>query len=200
MVSKTPTDGRCNADAGPDKEGYCESYPVRGADRCRMHGGSTPTADENPNVGRGDQEGNGNAITHGVTASPWNLYTHLGDDAKEWVDALADAYCEILEFDDDDPRRERVTRACIHIYQSNSGENQILEDGLSEEQTVGVNDRGEPVVRDDGHHLHGVTLKRDKEARQILKTLGAFDDPESKKAEALEDSAAAWRSFVESQT
>lgn len=28
MVSETPTDGRCNARAGENNEGYCEAWPV----------------------------------------------------------------------------------------------------------------------------------------------------------------------------
>jgi len=136
-------------------------------------------------------EGNGNAITHGVTADPLNLYSHLGDDAAEWIDALADGYRDVLGYEESDPRMERVTRACIHIYQANSGEGQILEDGLTESQTIGVSDEtGKPIVRDDGHHLNKVVLKRDKEARQILRTLGAFDDPESQKADSMQDLAA----------
>ena len=150
--------------------------------KCRNHRGT--------NEDGSSHEGNGNAITHGVTADPLNLYTHLDDNAKEWVDGLADGYNKILGFDEDDPRRERVTRACIHIYQANSGEGQILEDGLSESQTIGVSESGQPVVRDEEHHLNPAVLKRDKEARQILRTLGAFDDPESQKADAMEESLA----------
>ncbi|MFL9708777.1 hypothetical protein, partial [Aeromonas veronii] len=110
----------------------------------------------------GNPDAESAAITHGVNADPFNLYRHLSGEAEEHVNALIAGYCRILGYDDTDPRRERVKRACIHIYQSNSGEDQILEDGLSESQTIGVSETGQPIVRDDGHHLHGDTLKRDK--------------------------------------
>jgi len=185
MTSDEPRDGRCGAKCSSG--GYCENYPVGGSDRCRMHGGTST----GPKTEEGKETVSGNAITHGVTADPLNLYSHLSDDEAEWIDDLADGYREVLGYDENDPRMERVTRACIHIFQANNGEGQILEDGLSESQTIGVSDEtGKPIVRDSGHHLNKTVLKRDKEARQILRTLGAFDDPESQKAEGMQDLAA----------
>lgn len=151
--------------------------------------------------GDGAPEGNMRALKHGVHADPFNLYDKLeekkGPEAVEFVDNLVDSYVDLLGYDDDDPRIERVRRACIHIYQSWAGENRILEDGLSEDTVMGVSDTGEPIIDKDGHHLHRFNLKRDQEARQILRTLGAFDDPESQKADALEDATDTWRQFVE---
>lgn len=141
------------------------------------------------------------AMKHGVQADPFHLYDRLeekkGPEAVEFVDQLVDSYADLLGFEDDDPRIERVRRACVHIYQSWAGEDRILSDGLSEDTVMGVSDTGEPIIDKDGHHLHRFTFKRDQEARQILRTLGAFDDPESRKADAMEDRTEMWRQFVD---
>lgn len=51
MTSEDPTPGRCNATTRDD--GYCESYPVQGRDRCRMHGGAQPQGMDSPNAVHG---------------------------------------------------------------------------------------------------------------------------------------------------
>ena len=164
----------------------------------RFKRGGAPKGNNNA-VGNdgGAPEGNANAMTHGVTANPANLYRHLDDEEAEWIDRLTGAYVEQLGFENDDPRIERVKRACIHIYQSWQGEDRILADGLSEKNHIGVDERGEPVVAgQDGHHLHRFTFKRDQEARAILKDLGAFDDPQSQTADAINNAADQWERML----
>lgn len=59
-------DERCGAtcrDGSP-----CQSYPIRGANRCRMHGGQSPGGDGAP-------EGNSRAVTHGAYADQKKLYS-----------------------------------------------------------------------------------------------------------------------------
>jgi hypothetical protein len=163
----------------------CGAYPVQGGDKCRMHGGTST----GPKTDGGKERSSKNAITHGVTADPFNLYDHLDDDSIEWIDGMVSSYVDLLEYAEGDPRIESVKRACIHIYQANRGDVEILKSGMSESQTIGVTEDGSPIVRDDEHHLTGTVLKRDKEARQILRTLGAYDDPESQKAESMSNLA-----------
>lgn len=166
----------------------------------RENPGGAPKGNKNAqghSGGDGAPEGNMRALKHGVQADPFHLYDHLEDQEQAFVDDLMHSYVDLLGFADDDPRVERVRRACIHIYQSWAGEDQILEDGLSEDTVMGVSDAGEPIIDKDGHHLHRFTFKRDQEARQILRTLGAFDDPESRKADAMEDRTEMWRQFVD---
>jgi len=167
MVSETPTEGRCNGKAGEDREGFCESYPVKDDDgepitgRCRMHNG----------YGEGIPEGNGNAITHGATAKPGNLYNHLEEDEREWVDSLVAGYIEVAPFGFEDPRRERLTRYCIMIYQEWAAASEVEKAGASESQPIGVNDSGEPVVRREEHHLSKRELALNTKVRQGLKSL-----------------------------
>ena len=189
----------------PDNSDHSESSTEpQDEDETESRGPGAPKGNKNAQGnagGPGAPEGNMRAMKHGVQADPFHLYDKLeeqkGEDAVRFVDELVDSYMDLLGFSDDDPRAERVRRACVHIYQSWAGEDQILEDGLSEDTVMGVSDSGEPIIDKDGHHLHRFTFKRDQEARQILRTLGAFDDPESQKADAIEDRTEMWRQFVE---
>jgi hypothetical protein len=132
----------------------------------------------------GAPEGNGNAITHGATADPWNLYDHVDEEGRAWIDAIADAYADHLGYEPDDRRRDMLTQAAIHLYQSRSAEARLLEDGLSKDVTLGVDDDGNPVTRSDEHHLNGLSIDRSKEARRILKDLDALSPPEQQAAES----------------
>lgn len=163
--------GRCTATAKSTGE-RCRNAAVGSHRKCRVHGGATPTKAENPNVGA--PEGSANNLKHGVYADPLNLYRYLSDAEHHWIDSLVQGYVDHLDMEATDPRLERVLRACIHIYQSWSAEDRILEDGLSEETVVGVSENGQPILTKSAHHLHRFSVRRDKEARRLLKDLGAF--------------------------
>mgnify|MGYP006897005043 CR=1 FL=1 len=51
MTSDEPLPDRCGAQCRDN--GYCENYPVDGAERCRMHGGTQPTGPDSPNYQHG---------------------------------------------------------------------------------------------------------------------------------------------------
>jgi uncharacterized protein YggU (UPF0235/DUF167 family) len=51
MTSESPLPDRCAAECRSG--GYCENYPVDGADRCRMHGGTQPKGMDSPNAVHG---------------------------------------------------------------------------------------------------------------------------------------------------
>lgn len=157
---------------------------------CKLHGGATPTKDENPK--QGAPEGNTNAMTHGMMASPNRLYSVIPEEEKLWVDQLAAKYGERGDIEPTDPRFERIRRACIHMLQSLRGEKHIFEDGLSEETTIGIDESGNPIVTTDGHHLHRHVIERDKEARMILKDLSLLDSPEERQADAMQGLADAF--------
>lgn len=179
MPSEEPLPDRCGAKCRGEREGqYCTQYPVNGSERCRMHGGHSPGGDGAP-------EGNGRAITHGTTADPVNLYQHIEEHEREWIDRITEAYVEHLGFSEGDPRITKVRRAVINEFQAWRGDAHILEEGISEDMTVGVTDQGEPVVKKEEHHLHRFVLDRDQESRMMLKDLGSFDDPASQQADAM---------------
>lgn len=130
-----------------------------------MHGGTN----------QGAPAGNQNATDHGAYADPVNLYDHLSETEREWVDALTAAYVERGPFDADDPRAERVQMACIIMYQEWAAREAVLRQGMSEDVTVGVTDEGQPVVRTDEHHLTKTASRHNTDARMMLKDLGCLE-------------------------
>lgn len=148
---------------------------------CKFHGGAGGDVGD-PG---GAPKGNGNAVTHGAYGDPVNLYRHLGDDEREWVDAMVDAYLSIASFDEDDPRAERLQMTCVIMYQEWAAREVVLRDGMSEDATIGVSDAGAPIVRTDEHHLTGTAGRHNQTVRMNLKDLGFLDDPQSQQADAV---------------
>jgi hypothetical protein len=160
--------------------------------KCRIHAGTSPDGSShkgNQNaVGNdgGAPEGNANAITHGATADPVNLYEHLDEDSKAWVDKLVAGYLDEAAFGEDSPKAERLRMTCVIIYQEWSAREVVLRDGPSEDIVVGVSEDGAPIARSDEHHLTGTAASHNQTVRMNLKDLGLLDDPESQKANAAE--------------
>lgn len=178
MASEQPTPGRCNAPAWLDgdkedpkgersKTGYCQNYPSKGAETCQFHFG---TADRDGI--RGADEGNGNGLTHGATASPLNLYNHLDDEAVRWVDSLVAGYLEVAPFGYEDPRRERLTRVCVMIYQEWKAAREVMDHGPTVDKTVGVSDSGVEATQKSEHHLGTRERALNSKVRSNLKDLG----------------------------
>lgn len=71
-MSDTERCGAKTRDGSP-----CKNYPVKGADRCRMHGGQSPGADE----------GNDNAKKHGAFSE--HFRSDLTDDETDALEAVA---------------------------------------------------------------------------------------------------------------
>lgn len=155
--------------------------------KCKHHRGTSPDGSSH--------EGNGNAITHGATADPVNLYRHLTDDEREWVDALVAGYLEEAPFGEDSPKVERLRMTCTIIYQEWSAREAVLREGMSEDTVVGVSDDGAPIVRTDEHHLTDTAGKHNQTVRMNLKDLGLLDDPDSQHADAAGDVADALRQW-----
>lgn len=63
----------------------CKGYALGSHGKCNNHGGSTPSKDENPDVGA--PEGNDNAVDHGAYRE--NFLEHLTDDEQQLVEDLA---------------------------------------------------------------------------------------------------------------
>lgn len=180
MVSEEPTEGRCNAGAGENSEGYCEAWPVTDDDgepingRCRMHGGK----------GSGAPEGNGNAITHGATADPTNLFENLDDDEREWVDAHVQAFLDAKP-DADETAVERLEVLATRMLMERRGLGQLLSEGLSRSKVVGMTDYGEPVRDEEAHYLNRVVNDHNQTIRMNLKDWGFLNDPDSQKADSM---------------
>lgn len=175
MATEQPTEGRCNAKAwlneeereDPDasKSGFCESYPVDGSSTCRMHFG---TVDERP----GAPEGNQNPKTHGIYSDELNLYNHLTDEEKGFIDDIAKGYLEYAPFGPEHPLTERLYRTCTMMYQEWKAAGKVESVGPSENRKVAV---GETVVyRDEEHHLSRRELSLNTKVRDSLQKLGCL--------------------------
>lgn len=75
MASEEPLPDRCAATTRSG--GYCENYPLEGAERCRMHGGQSPSGPENGNY------------KHGAFSK--HLESDLTEQEREALGDLADA-------------------------------------------------------------------------------------------------------------
>lgn len=169
-----------------------------------MHGGSTPTKDENPDVGA--PEGNQNHIDTGLGSDPANLFEWLKEkepDAAAWVVAKLMSYAEQVNFEvfeidvrDTDPhdfdeieagltaKGDDLLYTTVKDYAKWQGTKRQLEEGFTrmrEQET----EFGIIEVED----ANPVNLELDRVDRTTLKqrkTLDVYDGPESRKADALE--------------
>lgn len=84
------------------------TQPAKGSHgKCHSHGGSTTTADENPKQGRGDQEGNDNAVKSGAYRE--DFIGHLTEGEQEMIEQVY----EDLETPED---AQDVARYVASIY------------------------------------------------------------------------------------
>lgn len=157
----------------------CESYPVKGGDRCRMHGGS----------GSGNPNAESAALQHGVRADPTNLYENLGEEATEWIDTKVDAYLEGAGLERDTPSGDLVEMAVITMYQARSGHAHLAEEGIARTSVVGTSEGGRPITDEEEHYLNKVVSRHSTDFRMMLKDAGVLKDPESQQAEAVGDLA-----------
>lgn len=190
MSNPEPVEGKCNSYPTSDG-GYCGNDPYLDDDgepkngRCHLHGGKTPTKEENPDVG--GQEGNANALKHGVRADPANLYEHLDEAEKNFVDDLHAKYLDIASFGVEDPRNDRLRMTCVMALQEWIARDEVIRSGMTVELTIGMGEGGIPIEQRDGHYLLKVAGDLNQKIRMNLKDLGLLDDPESQKADAIDD-------------
>ncbi len=116
MVSAEPTEGRCNAPAGEDNWGYCESWPVtdeNGAPRngrCRMHGGTQGEGKDNPNY------------KHGAYSE--HALSDLSDREQDAYDAMTETLAE----GDPEEQRQLIAEAAAEAWlkYKRSGDTKLL--------------------------------------------------------------------------
>ena len=187
MVSDEPTDGRCNAPAGEDNAYFCEQYPITDDDgepvngRCYYHGGKNPGAPQGNQNAAGehdlDQDGNVNALQHGLFLGrgPGDLYPALDPGDREFVRDLVEKYVAFGGWDSDDPRVERLLSTCVDIWRETRAKGIVIEDGPSQDTTIGVDPRtGEPIWAEEEHHLHGPIATINQTIRMNLKDMDLY--------------------------
>lgn len=193
MVSEEPTDGRCNAQANG---GYCENHPMDNG-RCRHHGGKTPTKDENPDVGQGEQSGNQNAVSHGLYAETNNFYQEvMSDKQRRLCDEIFQDYCTQFRDRNGEPHQGELSRLFeiavnhIKIIHSDNWAVDKPEDLDSGNPMVDKGERFNTEGVPYQEYTETVVLKGQQRLRnsdrQWLKDYGLLNDPETQKAEAAE--------------
>lgn len=164
--------GQCEATAKSTGE-RCGQPATGEHGKCHYHGGG----------GSGAPGGNGNAIAHGATADPTNLYGNLDDDEVAWVDGKVNAYLEAKGLERDTPDGDLVELAVMHLFQARSGHGVLFDEGLSRTAVKGTTEH-EVVTDEEEHYLNQVVSRHTTDFRMALKDAGALNDPESQKADA----------------
>jgi hypothetical protein len=185
MPSDEPDPERCGAKC-KQSDGYCTQYPVSGSERCRIHGGKTPTKEENPDVGNGDQENNDNSETHGLTADAEKWFKRHRDDVEDDVRAAVDAWMSLAPFGWEITGNVRLlVFAAINESQIEQGDRYIEDEGVIKEEKIAA---GDGVIRkDEANPAFLYKARLQKDTLRILNKLGILDSPESQQANALED-------------
>lgn len=216
MVSEEKTEGRCNAMAGEDNWGYCESYPTKDDDgeiingRCRMHGGTpdsgAPKGNQNGlgNSGGGAPKGNTNATSHGLLTSVNTFYSNvMSDELRDLCDKIYDYYTELYNRKRGhapgigvESRLFEIATNHIKVIYADNWANDRPKDVESGNPVVDKNETyksaGENFVKDTEYQATVVTKMQQqlrREDRAWLKDYGLLDDPETKKAASTQSLA-----------
>jgi len=158
--------------------GWGTDHPGEGP--CKLHGGNA-----------GAPEGNNNAETHALNADPYNYYSSLDPEQREFVHRTASTIEDRIrersgEVDSLDEKLAKRIAIELHIV-SKATDYVMNVSGLT--QTI----EGENSSFERKAALLGEIRKRDKAISQMLRDLGVLNNPESRKAEAIEE----WRSWAE---
>jgi len=159
-------------------QGYCERYEMNDKNRCYVHKG-----------GNGPGEGNTNSIKHGLYAQRTNYYKALGEEDREFVEAMVDSWLEQAPYGRDNKAMvNELYRAAIDqhrawggidSYVGEDGEIQGLTDEFEQETESGE------VIEVEMEQPQNIAYSRlDGDVRQKLRDHGIYDDPESQKADA----------------
>lgn len=160
-----------------DLQGYCERYPMDSG-RCWVHGGAA-----------GAPEGNTNGMTHGLNAKRSNYYDQLGDEAKVFVERMAESWIDNAPFDTDNfAKVNEVYRLAVDQHRLWHAHEE-LDKGLITEQVVGQDEEGRPIEVDEENPANLAYDRLDRTTTSKLKDLGCLDDPDSQQAEATESLA-----------
>lgn len=203
MPSDEPLSDRCAAKCRGG--GYCENYPVKGAERCRMHGGTNPGG---AREGAGAPEGNGNAEKHALRADRSKFYDRLSEERQRSIDRFEAAMIErYIEHHDRDPDPADVKDVfeiavgyVLRDYARDYLVEQMEESGNPMLEHVEMEQDGKKVEFDKPNDLLDKIDDNRREDRMQRKDKGLEKDPESRLADAAEDEAEGWREFVAAHT
>lgn len=172
--------------------------------KCHFHGGSTPTAEENPRQGRGDQEGNQNAQTHSLYSTPEYLKDHLEPHHEEAYVAMYESLCaryeDVHAQEPDYFAKKRLSRVCIETVKED-----LVDEWLAENadesgnlliEHVEFEQDGREVSFDRPNQIIESMTALKRETRLTLKDMGLLRDPDTRQAEATGTLAASIKKAV----
>lgn len=140
MPSDEPLDDRCAARCRDG--GYCTQWPIQGSNRCKMHGGLTPTKDENPDVG--PPEGSANARTHGLHMKRDGYTERQDEQDQEWIYELTESLVDMwrARHGDKPPAaiRNRLENIAIDMHRVAWANDYFADAGLTQIRQEVVND------------------------------------------------------------
>ena len=213
MSNDEPQDGKCNYHPTQDG-GYCGQEAGMGTDHlheghCKFHGGCAPGG---AREGAGAPEGNVNRVSHGLYAETNQFYQQVMNDThRQLCDDIFSDYLEDYKDKLGDPplgHESRLFEIAVNhikiIYSDNWAVDKPRElesgnpmvDKESEEKFVeGVGPVTEYTYSETV--VVGTQQKLRREDRAWLREFGLLDDPESQKADGIQNIADAWQSELE---
>jgi hypothetical protein len=170
-------------------EGYCQSEAGKGTDhlgegRCKWHGGSVPKGKN------GAPAHNQNAAKTHTTSDPHHYHENLPPEEQEWIEdtsaSILDRIRRIHGREPDFLDRTLARSVAINFHI------------LSKARDYSKDELVQVIVHEGGSHEEKGALVEEvrrfqNSIIQNLKQLGVLEDPETKKANALDQ----WRSFVD---
>lgn len=180
MPSSEPLEDRCGAQCRDG--GYCTQHPVRGSTRCKMHGGLTPSKEENPRVGA--PEKNHNSVKHGLYMATDTYIDKMPEEDRaliyEITESLADMWASRHGGRPPLAIRNRLEALAIDMHKSGVASGYFAERGLTEEREALVD--GE-VISTERVNLWASELRRlDSAIESRLDRHGLLDPPEDRTA------------------
>lgn len=163
-------------------QGYCERYPVKSEDRdvCPVHGGAE---------GTGAEEGNLNAMKHGLHAKRSSYYREMDQEDKVIVENFVDSWLELSSYTRDDVailnELYRIAVDQIRLWEAQDEFNK----GLVYEQMADYDIEDGKIFADQENPANLPYDRLDRTTFRKLKDLGVLDDPDSQQAEATESLA-----------
>ncbi|MFB9324254.1 hypothetical protein, partial [Cryptosporangium minutisporangium] len=163
--------------------------------RCKFHGGSTPSKDENPDVG--PPEGARNGLTHGAYADKSHLYSQVFTDLEREIadDIFTDYVTRYKELHGDIPKGHelRLFKLSVNAVTEIRVENWATDrpetlntgtpyvDEETHKKTAQMPDGSTRVIEEKRYKKSPALAAKktlSNENRQWLKDLGLLDDPE----------------------
>lgn len=179
MSNEEPVEGKCNAKTRDGK--YCAAYPVGGANRCRMHGGTNQGPDPE------NMETNGNAETHGGYADAEKWFERHREEVEDDVRRTVAGWMSIAPFGwEVTGNVTMLVEAAINEQQLGNLNDYIDEHGEIVETVVDTDADGDPIFTEEENPAFSPKSRLSKDTTRILNKLGILDSPESEQADATQ--------------